>query len=678
MSGKVVQLHQLMEHEALSIETDFTHLKDNELKAYLATGESLSSLKTALTRGKKLLLVDKPRAPMFIMDFPKAELSTEDRVKIILHSLKPMQVRQVHSAINPAYPKDVIKAIDNRLGTAGGMINIGGNPYQSPSSDNLHPPAEMPKRTQEPVINDPPPKQTGPDKFAKFNMPAYGKKVFAKSMVLGKHVSDMRTEEESAKNFGILSLFKPDANAANNRKPLNQNNENKVVSLAKRGDTQESDRGEWSFSGKAASRFNPYTQLLAVWAKETGGAQYEDFDFPVMVEATTRVRFYYQLPTEQELKNDSTLDKNKPILKAVHTDERQMYPDRVKVIQAVMAGDGIRAELTDELSFHWQPTGEAIVDAESDPQQETNTLNNNSTLDPANALDKQTNDALWDLKVQPQTELDTNNIVEPNVEAIVNFPSELKLKPVYLALHTGEDDEMDLKWLKVPYGQLTFDSEGNDVTDHHLFTRTPHIPHNSKGIVFDNSGITIGRGLDLGKRTASEIESLFNQAAIHAKPISPALLTWLKGAANKRRQVGYEYWKTLDANVPKAEQEITRKMQHHLFNVVYANYMTDTKRITIKQSVCDAYLNGKKIDWDALPQNVREILIDLTYRGDYTGIDDPRGNTRKVVLPAVYQDQISGNTGSDSKFVAALEQSFWKESFKVDNNRFDRRIRHLL
>ncbi|WP_298776495.1 AHH domain-containing protein [uncultured Shewanella sp.] len=169
MSGKVVQLHQLMEHEALSIETDFSSLKDNELKAYLATGESLSSLKTALTRGDKLLLLNKPKAPMFIMDFPKAELSTEDRVKIILHSLKPMQVRQAHPAINTAYPKDVIKAIDARLGTAGGMINIGGNPYQSPSSGNLHPPAEMPKRTKEPLVADPksePPKKKVADTFA--------------------------------------------------------------------------------------------------------------------------------------------------------------------------------------------------------------------------------------------------------------------------------------------------------------------------------------------------------------------------------------------------------------------------------------------------------------------------------------------------------------------------------
>ncbi|WP_299493414.1 hypothetical protein [uncultured Shewanella sp.] len=169
MSGKVVQLHQLMEHEALKVETDFTHLKDNDFKSYIVTGESLSSLKTALTRGEKLLLADKPTKPMFIMRFADTELSMEDRLKVILHSLKPVQVRRVNPAINNDYPKDVIKAIDNRLGTAGGMITIGGNPYKSPSSDNLHPPAEMPKRTKEPLVADPksePPKKKVADTFA--------------------------------------------------------------------------------------------------------------------------------------------------------------------------------------------------------------------------------------------------------------------------------------------------------------------------------------------------------------------------------------------------------------------------------------------------------------------------------------------------------------------------------
>ncbi|MCL1123406.1 hypothetical protein [Shewanella surugensis] len=155
MSGKVVQLHQLMEHEALSIETDFTHLKDNDFKSYVVTGESLSSLKTALTRGEKLLLADKPTKPMFIMGFDDVEQSEEDRLKVLIHGLKRMQVRRVNPAVNNDYPKDVIKAIDSRLGTASGGLNIGGMMYDNPSKDTLHPPAEMPERVPEKVINEP-------------------------------------------------------------------------------------------------------------------------------------------------------------------------------------------------------------------------------------------------------------------------------------------------------------------------------------------------------------------------------------------------------------------------------------------------------------------------------------------------------------------------------------------
>jgi len=240
------------------------------------------------------------------------------------------------------------------------------------------------------------------------------------------------------------------------------------------------------------------------------------------------------------------------------------------------------------------------------------------------------------------------------------------------------DDEMDKKWLTVPEGQLTFNSEGNDITDNPYFTRTPHIPHQQNGKVIGNSGITIGRGLDLGKRDADEIEDFFNQAAKHAKPISPALLNWLKGGAGKRKQAGYEYWKTLDAKVPKAEQEITRKMQHHIFNVVYATYVDDAKRLTTKADVCKKYLNGNKIDWNALPQNVKEVLIDLTYRGDYTGTEDARGNTRKVIVPAVYRDQIESLTSVDSKFYNVItNEKLWTSLFEVDGNRFDNRIRIL-
>ncbi|WP_299489898.1 S-type pyocin domain-containing protein [uncultured Shewanella sp.] len=663
MSGKVVQLHQLMEHEALSIETDFTHLKDNDFKSYIVTGESLSSLKTALTRGEKLLLLEKPRAPMFIMDFPKAELSTEDRVKIILHSLKPMQVRQVHSTINPTYPKEVIKAIDNRLGTAGGTIAIGGNPYKSPSSDNLHPPSPMKPRSEEPVIKEPKPKPTGPDKFAKFKEQAYGQKVFAKSIVLGKHVSDMRTEVESAKNFGVLSLFSLNAN------PISpKNNYQAQTLLLKRADTREADRGTWSFSGASVSCFPPYTQLFAMWAKDTGGAQYESFDFPVMVEATTRVRFYYQLPSEQALKNDSTLDKNKPILKAVHTDERQVYPDKVKVIQAVMDGDGIRADLTDELSLHWRPST-----ASHDTSANTAPQSNES----ANTLSEEINNALWDLKVHPQTEENTNDIVEPNLEVIVNFPAELKLKAVYLALHTGEDDEMDKKWLTVPKGKLTFDVEGNDREGHMYFSRKAHIP-TQRGVTIGNSGVTIGRGLDLGNPpTAAQNQTRrFDLEAILTKAgISPKLKKWLLDAKGLVKNDAQNYLaNAADLGLTEKDLTLTRKQQHIIFNETY-DFIEDKTRCLITKA--DVQQHYGKINWDNLADNVKEVLTDLTYRGDNTGSDDKRGSTRKWFVPAIVSDQQSGTISTQSKFFNVMNHKKWMSTYGVNRIRMEKRIEGL-
>uniref|UniRef100_UPI00260C142D S-type pyocin domain-containing protein n=1 Tax=uncultured Shewanella sp. TaxID=173975 RepID=UPI00260C142D len=318
-----------------------------------------------------------------------------------------------------------------------------------------------------------------------------------------------------------------------------------------------------------------------------GGAQYESFDFPVMVEATTRVRFYYQLPSEQELKNDSTLDKNKPILKAVHTDERQLYPDKVKVIQAVIDGDGIRADLTDELSLHWRPST-------TDHDESANTAPQSN--ESANTLSEEINNALWDLKVHPQTEENTNDIVEPNLEVIVNFPAELKLKAVYLALHTGEDDEMDKKWLTVPKGQLTFDAEGNDFNDNVYFSRVIHWPGN------ELSGVTIGRGYDLGSRSQIEVYDELVKAYVDkdtAKLIS-------KGAGLK----GESAEKFVNENKAKIG-EITRKSQHFFFVNIFPSYEQRAKNNYNKWTKN----HSERTDWDLLDNKIQDVLIDFVYQG---------------------------------------------------------------
>ncbi|AWX98951.1 hypothetical protein A8139_02270 [Marinomonas primoryensis] len=130
--------------------------------------------------------------------------------------------------------------------------------------------------------------------------------------------------------------------------------------------------------------------------------------------------------------------------------------------------------------------------------------------------------------------------------------------------------------------------------------------------------------------------------------------------------------------MPKEEQHITRKMQYYLFQGIYSEYEEKTKELTTKADVCKKYLGGNKIHWNALPENVKEVLIDLTYRGDYTGSDDTRGNTRKVIVPSVYKDQQEGLKGDRSDFYRVMKnERLWKIKFGIDDNLHEKRTEKL-
>ncbi|MDO6583502.1 pesticin C-terminus-like muramidase [Photobacterium sp. 2_MG-2023] len=261
-------------------------------------------------------------------------------------------------------------------------------------------------------------------------------------------------------------------------------------------------------------------------------------------------------------------------------------------------------------------------------------------------------------------------------------PEKLELKPEVwhfwpLGVTSLLDDEMDEKWLKVPYGQLTFDSEGNDIPGNVFFTRKPHVP-NKSGEVIGDSGITIGRGLDIGKRSKSEVKKILDDAHLSCNKISKKLYDWLLDGAGKTKGSAYEYYLTLNNKVPESEQVITRKMQYYIFTGIYGYYEDDAKRLTTKDDVRNAYINGNDLDWDDLPENVREVIIDLVYVGVYTGSNDKRGNSRGKVVPAIYKDLQESKSGASSDFYTVMnDQSFWVTKFKVDNNRFIRRRRHL-
>ena len=70
-------------------------------------------------------------------------------------------------------------------------------------------------------------------------------------------------------------------------------------------------------------------------------------------------------------------------------------------------------------------------------------------------------------------------------------------------------------------------------------------------------------------------------------------------------------------------------------------------------------------DWDGLDPIVRDVVVDLRYRGDYTPA------TRNKVQPIIV-----ANSRSRLKQLMATEQ-YWRFQLNVPRDRFDRRRKYL-
>lgn len=207
------------------------------------------------------------------------------------------------------------------------------------------------------------------------------------------------------------------------------------------------------------------------------------------------------------------------------------------------------------------------------------------------------------------------------------------------------NDENDLKWLTVPRGQLTFDVEGNDIEDSQFFSRVPHWPP------VGNSGITIGRGYDVGHQpnVRTDLESV---------GISEPLLSWLSGSKGLTKTSARDYLNS--ANVEIRSTRITRKQQHELFVFVYDLMEKDVRRICEKRDVIETY---GVTNWGSLNPKIKDMLVDLRYRGDYTP------NIRSLLQEHVANNDIA-------RFSSVIKnRSNWPENLPSD--RFSRRSRYL-
>ena len=197
---------------------------------------------------------------------------------------------------------------------------------------------------------------------------------------------------------------------------------------------------------------------------------------------------------------------------------------------------------------------------------------------------------------------------------------------------------------KEPFETITYDAEGNDDPDSIWYSRRPHVPSSS-------SGVTIGRGYDMRDKTKSQIERDLKEAGINeqkAKLFSEA--AGLKGKDAK------DFLKENELN----DYEISEYQQRKLFQKSYSEKEEYTKYLYNKTDVVKTY--GESPEWDKLNPTIREILVDLTYRGDYDG------KTRKKIQEHIVKNDLEGLA------TVINDRDYWQEVRPgLPNDRFNRR-----
>lgn len=149
--------------------------------------------------------------------------------------------------------------------------------------------------------------------------------------------------------------------------------------------------------------------------------------------------------------------------------------------------------------------------------------------------------------------------------------------------------------LTVSSGQVTFNAEGNDIPTSLFFSRHIHWP---KGV----SGVTIGRGYDMGHRSADKIISDLVLAGVpQAQALSMSRGKGLTGESAGRFVTQYKN----ECGV------ISREAQARLFELIYPGYVAAAK---------DVYLNKtsqfpERTSWEALNPVIRDIVVDFVYQG---------------------------------------------------------------
>ena len=148
------------------------------------------------------------------------------------------------------------------------------------------------------------------------------------------------------------------------------------------------------------------------------------------------------------------------------------------------------------------------------------------------------------------------------------------------------------------YGMVTWGAEGAEGGCYH--SRKLHVPSSV-------SGLTIGRGYDMKTKSVSTISKDLTAAGVDVKSVAI-----IKSAAGLFGETASQF--IIDKDL--LDFQVTADAQKKLFKISYDLESDEVKRISGKSDVVLAY---GKTDWDKLNSNIKDIVVDLKFRGTIPG-----------------------------------------------------------
>ena len=196
--------------------------------------------------------------------------------------------------------------------------------------------------------------------------------------------------------------------------------------------------------------------------------------------------------------------------------------------------------------------------------------------------------------------------------------------------------------MAVTKGLLTYEAEGMEGGTFH--SRKLHVPSGS-------SGLTLGRGYDMKEKSRRKIETELSTTGV-ANEKAKVLAYAAELSGNQAKQ--------FIVNNELQDFEISTETQEALFCISYEEMSEDVWRICNKSDCVKLY---GKVDWNELNNTIKEVIIDLRYRVDYTP------SSRKLIQKIVAENDIE-------QFILMLStRELWAQ---VPEDRFNRRVDFLL